>query len=201
MAQPKKGARAFYSRYRRLIEAARLPIGFAFDHMMGFKLASSDVYPMLEVHESWHSACKQGKEVMTKQAEKSRKQQPQSGVIQDINQDRWSTFLAEFTRENRGAHARLEVMGPDVGYQVQTEDRPFDGVSADTKDGECAVWISFGSTSEDHLTHGIQNVRAIRVRPPAGQSGAAVEMIAQDGTTTLLELSRPEAYAISASAQ
>jgi hypothetical protein len=168
---------------------------------MGFKLAFSDVYPMLRMHQSWHSACKQGKKIMTKQAAKSRKQRPQSGATQDIDQDRWSMFLAEFTRENRGAHARLEVMGPDVGYQVQTEDRPFDGVSADTKDGECAVWISFGSTRQDHLTHGIQNVRAIRVRSPAGESGAAVEIIAQDGTTTLLELSRPEAYAISANAQ
>jgi hypothetical protein len=55
-------------------------------------------------------------------------------------------------------------MGPDVAYQVQTDDRPFDGVSADTKDGECAVWVTFGSTKEDHLAHGIQNVSASRVR-------------------------------------
>jgi hypothetical protein len=135
---------------------------------------------------------------MAKHAAKSRKQQPQSGATQDIDKDRWSTFLAEFTRENRGAHARLEVLGPDVGYQVQTEDRPFDGVSADTKDGECAVWITFGSTKEDHLTHGIQNVRGVRVRPPVGESGAALEVMAQDQTTTVLELSRPEAYAIPA---
>lgn len=137
---------------------------------------------------------------MAKHAAKSGKQQPQSGVTQDIDKDRWSTFFAEFTRENRGAHARLEVLGPDVGYQVQTEDRPFDGVSADTKDGECAVWITFGSTKEDHLTHGIQNVRRVRVRQPAGESGAALEVMAQDQTTTVLELSRPEAYAIPAGA-
>jgi hypothetical protein len=66
-------------------------------------------------------------------------------------------------------------MGPDVGYQVQTDDRPFDGVSADTKDGECAVWVTFGSIKEDHLAHGIQNVSAIRVRPPVDESGTALE--------------------------
>jgi hypothetical protein len=55
-------------------------------------------------------------------------------------------FSADFTRENRGAHAVVEVLGPDVGYNVQTEDRPFDGIAADVKDGEDTVWITFGST-------------------------------------------------------
>ena len=129
---------------------------------------------------------------MTKQG----KQQSQPATTQDVDKDRWGTFLAEFTRENRGAHARVAVTGPDVGYQLQTDDQPFDGVSADTKDGEDAVWITFGSSTENHLTHGVQKVAAIRLRPPVGQSGAALEVIAQDGTTTLLELSRPEAYAL-----
>jgi hypothetical protein len=133
---------------------------------------------------------------MTKQDVKSREQQSGSATTQDIGKDQWRTFLDEFTRENRGAHARLEVLDADVGYQVETENRPFDGISADTKDGEDAVWITLGSGPKDHLTHGIHKVTAIRVRPPVGESGAALELVAQDGTTTLLELSRPEAYAL-----
>ena len=46
----------------------------------------------------------------------------------------------------------------------------------------------------NHLAHGIQQVTAIRVRPPVGASGAALEVDSKDGTRTLLELSRPEAY-------
>ena len=53
-----------------------------------------------------------------------------------------NAFLADFTRNNRGAHARLEVLGPDVGYQVETDNRPFDGIAADENDGEDAVWIT-----------------------------------------------------------
>ena len=121
------------------------------------------------------------------------------GTAPDILVDRsqWITFLAQFTRENRGAHARVDVLGPNVGYQVETEDRPFDGVAADIKDGEDAVWITFGSTLDDHLTHGIQNVAAIWVRPAVpGRAGAAVLIEANDGTKTLLELSLPEEYAL-----
>ena len=82
-------------------------------------------------------------------------------------------------------------------YQVETEDRPFDGIAADVKDGEDAVWITFGSTLEDHLTHGIQNVTAIWVRSAVpGRAGSAVLIEAKDGTMTLLELSLPEEYAL-----
>jgi type V secretory pathway adhesin AidA len=131
---------------------------------------------------------------MAQEAVKTSNQETQK--TQNIAKEQWTTFLTEFTRENRGAHARLEVLGPDVGYQVQTDDRPFDGVSADTKDAEDAVWIAFGSGLDDHFTHGIQNVTAIRVRPPVGESGAALEIVAGDGTTTLLELTPPGAYSL-----
>ena len=120
------------------------------------------------------------------------------GPIPDILVPRaeWIEFLAQFTRDNRGAHARLEVLGPGVGYLVETDDRPFDGIGADVKDGEDALWITFGDTPEDHLTHGIQNVTALRVRPPVGRWGAAVLVEARDGTKTLLQLSRPEDFAL-----
>jgi hypothetical protein len=95
-------------------------------------------------------------------------------------------FLADFTRKNRGAQTRLEVLGPDVGYQVETENRPFDGIVPDVKDGEDAVRIIFGSTPDQHHTHGVYGVTAIRVRLASAVHGAAVLVEAQDGTKTLL---------------
>jgi hypothetical protein len=132
---------------------------------------------------------------MPKQAVKTSKQKSEEPTgTQEIGKDQWLPFLAELTRENRGAHARVEVVGPDVGYQVEIDKRPFDGISADVKDNEQAVWITFGSTTADHMTHGVQNVTAIRIRPPVGDSGAVLEVVARDGTRTLLELTHPEAY-------
>jgi hypothetical protein len=118
------------------------------------------------------------------------------GNTQLIERDQWNSFLTNFTREYRGAHARLDVVGSEVGYQVETDDRPFDGVSADTKDGECAVWIIFGSTPENHLTHGVRDVSAIWVLRPVGKGGAVLEVEARDGVRTVLELTSPEAYAL-----
>ena len=109
---------------------------------------------------------------------------------QEISQDQWIPFLAEFTRENRGAHARLTIIGAeaDVGAQVETENRPFDGVSADVKDRERTVWITFGTSAEDHMTHGVHRATAIRTLLPAGGSGPVLEVESADGAKTLVEL-------------
>ena len=114
----------------------------------------------------------------------------------ELEKNQWIAFLAEFTRQNRGAHARLEVLDPDIGYQIEAKDRTFDGVSVDVKDGEKNLWITLGSTPADHHAHGIHNVTAIRVLPPTPSAGAVVEVEAQNGTKTLLELTRPEDYAL-----
>jgi hypothetical protein len=113
-----------------------------------------------------------------------------------IEPGQWAAFLARFTRDYRGAHATIEVLGNDVGDQVMTDDRPFDGITADVKDGERSVWITFGSTLEEHLAHGIHNVRTIRMGPPPAQAATVLEIEAQDGVRTLLTVSRPEAFAL-----
>jgi hypothetical protein len=134
---------------------------------------------------------------MAKQVAESNEKgtQPPQGATQKIAQDQWIPFLAEFTRLNRGAHARLEVLGTESDHYV-LEDVPFEGIASDIKDGEHAVWIDLGDTPENHLTHGVQNVTAILARFSAPPSGPALEIISKDGTRTLLQLTLPEEYAL-----
>lgn len=122
----------------------------------------------------------------------------QRGATPDIivDRDQWIPFCAEFTRQNRGAHGVLEILGGDLGYQVETEDRLFDGIATDVKDGEHTAWITFGDSPEYHLAHSISNVTTIHVRRPAGLIGAALLIESQDGTQSLLELSLPREYAL-----
>jgi hypothetical protein len=127
--------------------------------------------------------------------------QTSSADAQTIEEDRWIAFLDEFTRENRGAHARLGILNSDLGSQVEAENRPFDGISADTRAGERNVSIAFGSLAGDHFEHVIEKVAAIRLRPAAGQSGPALEVVSRDGTKALLELSSSEAYELPPAAQ
>jgi hypothetical protein len=114
----------------------------------------------------------------------------------DINPACWGAFLAEFTRENQGAHGRLQVHGPEIGRLVQIDNQPFAGVWGGIRNGAHAVAISFGLSGQDYFTHRIQNVTAIRARPSVGAAGVALEVVAPDNTTTLLELSKPATYAV-----
>ncbi|MBZ5581721.1 MAG: DUF5335 domain-containing protein [Acidobacteriia bacterium] len=121
-----------------------------------------------------------------------------SNQTQEIPRDQWARFLDEFTREHRGSHARLEIIGGEAGAQVETENRQLDGAAADYKDGECTVWITFTSGAQpgEHLARGIHGVKAVRCLPPAGQQGAVLEVESGDGTKTVLELSHSAAYAL-----
>src|SRR5258707_15631761 len=84
----------------------------------------------------------------------------------EIKEELWTGFLAEFTRENSGAHAVLEVLSPEDGRLVEEDNHPFEGISADVKDGESEIWITFGSIPTDHHAHGVQKVTELWVRPP-----------------------------------
>ena len=76
-----------------------------------------------------------------------------------------------------------------MGYQVETENRPFDGIAADTKDREDVVWIHFGG-----LDHGVHKVQAIWMIPRMGEAGPVIEVEDRNGVKTILTLSNPQAY-------
>lgn len=112
----------------------------------------------------------------------------------EIDRAQWNAILTTITRDYRGAHATLEVIGSSIGRQVPTENRPFEGISADTKDGESTVWIAFGPP----LTHGVHGVTAIRLVPTSVDMGLAVEVEASDGGRTILRLDNPQRHSLPA---
>jgi hypothetical protein len=115
----------------------------------------------------------------------------------EVAPNRWTEFFREFTIENRGAHGRLEVINVDeIGREVSVENRPFEGISADTKDAESAIWITFGTAPEDHFTHGIHGVKSVHWVPPQGERGAALEVTDREGTRSILTLSHPQEFAL-----
>jgi Family of unknown function (DUF5335) len=119
-------------------------------------------------------------------------------ATREIPADQWIVFLAEFTRENRGAHARLEIVGADcdTGYQVETDHRLFAGVSADVKDRGRTVWVFFGGTGDDHITHGVYPARTIHVVPANEAAGPILEIEAENGTKTILTLTKPGEFSL-----
>ncbi len=112
----------------------------------------------------------------------------------EIPRSEWTQFFAEFTRENRGAHATIEITGRDIGDQMQIADEPLDGVAADDKDGESRIWITFAGRGRDHLSHSVQDPAAVRLRTFDPETGLTLEIEARDGSKTMLRMSAQGAH-------
>jgi hypothetical protein len=110
----------------------------------------------------------------------------------EIPRSEWTRCFAEFTRENRGAHATVEIIGRDIGDQVQIADQPLDGIAADDKDGESRIWITFAGSGSDHLSHSIQDPVTVRLRSAGGATTLEIE--SRDGSKTMLQFSSQGAF-------
>jgi hypothetical protein len=110
---------------------------------------------------------------------------------QQIPEADWNAVLDNLTRQFQGAHARVEVLGPGANYRVETEDRPFAGISADIKAGQHVVWIDLGEVS-----HAIHDATVVRVLPRVGNAGPVVEVESGDGLKTILTLESPSRHAL-----
>jgi Family of unknown function (DUF5335) len=108
---------------------------------------------------------------------------------QEVEQSQWNATFSAITREYRGSHAKLEVFGPGVDYQVETAGRPFVGIAADIKDNERTVWVDFGE-----VRHGIHGAKVVRFVQHVGRMGPVIEVEGEDETKTLLTLGAPEEY-------
>ena len=58
------------------------------------------------------------------------------------------------------------------------------------------MWITFGPTTTDHLSHGVHSAVAIRMLPLTEQTGAVLGIESADGTKSILYPAAPEAYAL-----
>jgi nucleotide-binding universal stress UspA family protein len=113
------------------------------------------------------------------------------GYLEEMPEERgrfafyeWSERLEEFTRRNAGRTARLEVIDPELGAQLQENNVRFQGASFDSRDGR--IQLMFES-SGGHLTRNIGGVTAIQMlRDWSG--GDAFLRVAHGRGQTLLTL-------------
>lgn len=106
---------------------------------------------------------------------------------QEIPRDDWLGFFDTFSRQHEGWLASLEVFGPDIGAQEQTDELPFEGISITTsKSDPEAIAISLGKVPEHHLTHTIAKPKSVWLQQTTEGADAALEIESEDDAKTLL---------------
>jgi hypothetical protein len=122
-----------------------------------------------------------------------------------IEQDRWKSFLDDFTKRNQFRATRLEIIGEEIGVQREEDFLPLVGVSLETKGTEAGsvVVILGGETANDqrHVERRIESVQ--RIAPLLGETSGLEEGVGFEdaaGAKTLLLLEHlPEIPANTAS--
>ena len=112
----------------------------------------------------------------------------------EIPRPEWTSFFDTLSRTHAEEPVRVEVLGLDIGAQVEVMALPLDGIAADLAGGECVITIAAGTSRTDHVAHLIADPQHVRLlRGPLGDD-EALEIEAGDESTTLVYFHSPKGW-------
>lgn len=105
----------------------------------------------------------------------------------EIPKSEWPKFFDSFSRQHEGWLATLEILGPDIGAQIEERDLAFEGIVDEWDEvlGNQIV-IMTGVNPEDHITHSISRPTQVSLEQTNEGADAALAIKSADGVTALL---------------
>lgn len=103
----------------------------------------------------------------------------------EIPRDSWKTFFTRFSEEHETQFVAVEVLGHDIGAQVEGRTLLLSGISPGDDAGE-SLALMFDSVNGDHLTHIVNKPTHVRVQKAPDRTDQALEIESADGTKTLV---------------
>lgn len=110
----------------------------------------------------------------------------------EITRTEWPSFFDSFSRKHQGWLATLEILGPDIGAQVEERELAFEGIT-DESDGlpGNTIMIMSGGMADDHVTHMISHPTEVSLEQTDEGADAALAIKSEDGVTALLRFRSP----------
>ena len=103
----------------------------------------------------------------------------------EIPRDRWDNFFSRFSADHETQLVAVEVMGRDIGAQVEGRSLLLGGISpAESNDGSLA--LLFDSVDGEHLTHMVTKPTHVWLQRTPNNMDEALEIESADGTKTLV---------------
>jgi hypothetical protein len=110
----------------------------------------------------------------------------------EIPKQEWRTFFDNFSRQYEGWLATLEILGVEIGAQVEERELPLKGIAGEWHEVEGnAITIMVGMKPDDHITHAIGNATQVSLEQTDDGADAALAIKSADGTTALLRFRKP----------
>jgi hypothetical protein len=105
----------------------------------------------------------------------------------ELPRERWRTYFDDFSRGLATTQAAVEIDGPDLGAQVQSEGLLLNGITYDDRDDVLVIGLSPGGPAES-LEHLVSSPQRIRVESSDGILPSTIEVEDAEGQQTLVRL-------------
>lgn len=105
----------------------------------------------------------------------------------EIQQNEWNNFFNTFSKKHAGWNARVEILNPDIGAQVEAHGLPFGGITYERLKGVNRIEIMVGQKPEDHISHTITNPSKVMFQT-INEMAETLEFETSDGTKTILSV-------------
>ena len=109
--------------------------------------------------------------------------------MREIPRDGWVEFFDSFSRQHEGWLVTVEVLGAEIGAQVEAQELPLQGITAELKGGsEDVISVLLGGGSTEHVTHSITGPTHVRVEQAEDGADMTLQIESSGGVTTLVRL-------------
>lgn len=103
----------------------------------------------------------------------------------EIPRDAWNQFFTRFSQDHETQFVAVEVMGHDIGAQVEGQTLLLSGISEADDAGE-SLALMFDSVNGDHLTHMVNKPTHVWLQQAPDNTDETLEIESADGTRTLV---------------
>lgn len=110
----------------------------------------------------------------------------------EIPKNEWLKFFDNFSRKHEGWLVTLEILGTELGAQVQERELAFKGIVDEWDEirGNQMV-LMFGERPDAHVSHSIGNATQVSLEQTDGGADVALAIKSADGVMALLRFISP----------
>src|SRR5215217_1108208 len=105
--------------------------------------------------------------------------------MREVPRAEWVNYLDGFSRQHEGWLVTVEVLGAEIGAQVEAQELPLEGITAGSKaGGEGVITIILGGGPRERVTHSITRPAHVRVEQTESGADMALQIESGGGVTT-----------------
>jgi hypothetical protein len=107
-------------------------------------------------------------------------------ATREIKRDEWREFFDSFSKQHQGWLVTIEMLGPDLGDQVEARELPLEGITIETSDGnETQIEIIAGEKPDSHISHTVTSPKRIWLKQTDEGADEALEIESEESAVLL----------------